>query len=545
MPLQLSLNRFILAALVSSIPYLSAIGQAAVTVNVDPGKSLNILTNQLVGAWTNIGDGDLTDPKGMAMMKAAGITSITYPTGWDDIADIYHWSTNSLTPNAGTPDAVRKPSVQGKNDFASVARALGSVGINLVVHVNYGSNMDGSGGGEPKEAAAWVAYANGSPTDTKEIGKDSKGTDWKTVGYWAGMRASQPVNTDDGYNFLRVNHPESFHVTLWQVGENISENGFYGSDHAGSLDLHAPYPASQKDNGKRKKLPQLSPRAYGEQFSAYAAAMKAVDPTIQVGATLTVPMSTIDDTTKRYASDWNDTVLKTACKDIDYVSFAYHPGGSSNDEQWKYLDDPSLLDSTTDLLPQVLKELIYEDKTNCPGGKIPHVALSQFSNPNSWPTVERPIVLALFESDMFAALAEAGISNANWFQLRDGGMFADGKPTAQYYGSQMTHIVALRPGDQYIAATSPRGLSVHATKRQDGYLGVLLINKDRHDAKTVKVNIVGSPNLASTAVRFDYSPAQQAAGTGPVKSAATIDGSSVTVTVPAYGIVDLLLPPKK
>jgi hypothetical protein len=72
--------------------------------------------------------------------------------------------------------------------------------------VNYGSNLAGTGGGEPAEAAAWVAYANGSPADQKVIGKDSTGYDWKTVGYWASLRASKPLEADDGQNFLRIAH---------------------------------------------------------------------------------------------------------------------------------------------------------------------------------------------------------------------------------------------------------------------------------------------------------------------------------------------------
>ena len=40
------------------------------------------------------------------------------------------------------------------------------VGANALITVNYGMNSLGTGGGEPKEAAAWVAYANGSQTRT-------------------------------------------------------------------------------------------------------------------------------------------------------------------------------------------------------------------------------------------------------------------------------------------------------------------------------------------------------------------------------------------
>jgi hypothetical protein len=54
--------------------------------------------------------------------------------------------------------------------FPAVVPAIDQLGTALVA-VNYGTNLDGSGGGEPAEAAAWVAYANGQPSSTQEIGK--------------------------------------------------------------------------------------------------------------------------------------------------------------------------------------------------------------------------------------------------------------------------------------------------------------------------------------------------------------------------------------
>jgi hypothetical protein len=537
------LNRFIPAALaLATLTFVSAKAQSVINVNVDPGKPLNILTNTLVGAWGNLGDGDLTSTDGLKLMKLGGISAVTYPTGYGDVADLYHWSTNKLTPNVGPADDRQNPYIQGKNDFASVALALSKYGITPVIHVNYGTNAAGNGGGEPAEAAAWVAYANAEPTNGLVLGKDSSGFDWQTAGFWAKIRGEAPLPTDDGYNFLRIQHPEPFHIQLWQVGDDISENGYYGGDHAsGAVDLHAPYPPSKKEYGKRKKLQQLSPKTYADQLVAYSTAMKAVDQSILIGATLTLPVASLDDASGAYAPDWNPTILKDACKSIDFASYVWHPGNSSNDEQWKTMDDGILLGALTGTLPHILSESIAEDKANCPGGKLLHIAFSQLSQ-LSWPKIEHPNVLSVFVADTYATLGEVGVSNANWFQLRDGGLIDNGKPTPAYYGLQMAHLVAYRPGDQYVAASSASFLSVHATRRQEGVVGVMLINRDRKEEKKVKVNIAGGQNLNPAGVQFDYGPAQ--VSTGPTKSTATLDGSSVTVTVPAYGIVDLLFKPK-
>jgi hypothetical protein len=517
----------------------SSVAQGNATVAIDASKAVNILTDQLMGAYTQMGDNDLLSDKGLSQMRAAGINTIAYPTGWEGLSGIYHWSSNKTTPKAGNAETPKAPYISPNNDFGRVAAAMAKSGLSVVVHVNYGSNAAGTGGGEPKEAAAWVAYANGDPNDTKVIGKDSMGVDWQTVGFWAGMRAAEPQGLDDGYNFLRIHHPQPLHVTLWQIGEDVPDGGFYGANHALSVDMHAPYPAAAKDNDKRKKLKELSSKFYADRLIEFAAAMKAVDPTVKIGASLTVP--TVDT----FAPDWNPTVLKGACKDIDFVAYEWQPGNALGPD-YKAMDDASVLSASHQLLPQIIAETIYEDKASCPAGKIPRVIFSQIS-PVRWPKVEHPMVNALFAADMFASMAEAGMANASWFQLREGGLIdKDGKPTPAYYGLQMLHIVAFKPGDSFVAVTAaPSSLLVHATRRQDGILGVVLMNKSMETAQQVTVNVGGGVELSGTGVQFDYVTAQLSTGAGPARSAVKTEARSVVVTVPPYGIVDLLMPLKK
>ena len=128
-----------------------------------------------MGVHSLVSDSHLTDSDTIRMLHAAGITTLRYPGG--RIADTFHWSTYKPSnwqgldhPNVGYAPA---------SDLGSFLRFMEQVGT-AVFTVNYGSNLLGSGGGEPAEAAAWVAYTNGSPTDTKSIGKDSVGNDWQT-----------------------------------------------------------------------------------------------------------------------------------------------------------------------------------------------------------------------------------------------------------------------------------------------------------------------------------------------------------------------------
>ena len=518
---------------------VTSLGQSTVAVTVDARKPLNVLTDQLVGAYTQMGDGDLLSDKSLGLMRSAGVNAITYPSGFDSVSQLYHWSVQRNTPKAGNSDALRNPNVNPANDFGHVAAALGHNAMSAVVHVNYGSNIAGTGGGEPKEAAAWVAYANGNPTDERVIGTDSGGQDWKTVGYWATLRASSPLAADDGYNFLRIGRELGLHLTLWQIGEDVPENGYYGGDHKGTFDLHAPYPASSKDNDKRRKLKELSPKFYADRLTEYAAAMKAIDPNIKIGASLTTP--TIDT----WASDWNDQVLKESCKDIDFVAFGWHPGGTLPPD-WKMLDDASVMHSTYELWPKVVAETLYEYKNDCPAGRVPRLVLSEVS-PIAWPKVGDPMVKALYAADIYATLGESGIANASWFQLREDGLLdKTGKPNPAYYGAQMIHIVAYRPGDAYVSVKgASSSLAVHATRRQDGIVGVMLINEDPKQAVHVNLNVAGGATLAAAGVRFDYGPAQQAQSAGPARSTLAIDGLALSINVPANAIVDLWLPIKK
>ena len=155
-----------------------------IKVIVDADKPRGVLMPWTLGVESLVSDAHLTDPDVLALLRAAGITTLRYPGG--RIADTFHWSTYSPSnwqgldhPNVGYAPAA---------NLGSFLRFMEQVGTGVFT-INYGSNLQGTGGGEPAEAAAWVAYVNGNPSDTKSIGRDSVGNDWQTVGYWASLRS--------------------------------------------------------------------------------------------------------------------------------------------------------------------------------------------------------------------------------------------------------------------------------------------------------------------------------------------------------------------
>jgi hypothetical protein len=186
-------------------------------------------------------------------------------------------------------------------------------GGQAVITVDYGSALKLSGttpvapdfGGQPQEAAAWVAYANADPSiygtaNDVTLGVDQQGNNWRTAGYWAKLRASTPAQyqtwaTADGvYNaqnsFLAINRAAGAGIKYWEIGNETFGTGYYdnsGSPSNGySTDYHVPYPYTST---ARIGNANLSPAHYGQQVVQYSQLMKQVDPTIKIGAVLSTP----------------------------------------------------------------------------------------------------------------------------------------------------------------------------------------------------------------------------------------------------------------
>ncbi|MDP9051146.1 MAG: hypothetical protein M3O31_10590 [Acidobacteriota bacterium] len=501
---------------------------AKVTVNL--AKELNILTSTSVGVPAIMSDGNTFNLATASYLKVAGISTVRFP-GNHTAADLYHWSTNTASKYKGFDPIYLAP---GSN-FGTIATVADKMGTAFVV-VNYGSNEQSTGGGEPAEAAAWVAYANGDPSDSKAIGKDSTGHDWQTVGYWASIRAQAPLAADDGMNFLRIGHTSPIKIKLWQVGDEVYRNGYYGGDHTGEPDLHGPAPNAVKDFAKLRKDANLSPAFYGAKLTEFAAAMKAVDPTIQIGAALATPPDMMS-----WASDWNTSVLKKACKDLDFVSLEWTTGGTLPPD-YKTLNEEDLLNSARGQLNGILSGVLYDYKTSCPAGHIPRIAFAPAAA-ISWAKVERPISIGLWAADTYALLVESGSVNVSWSDMYSDAMMSNDRKKfgAVYSSLQMFHIIAHAPGDILVdAASNTPKLAVHATKRRDGFTAIMLINKDPQNAITAKVSIAGGP-VGAKGKRFDYGITQQKAGLPTVPSEIKDLGAEFTVTVPPYSITDVLI----
>ncbi|MFE6993518.1 cellulose binding domain-containing protein, partial [Streptomyces pharetrae] len=353
------------------------------------------------------------------------------------------------------------------------------------------------GSGTPEEAAGWVRYAN--------VTKD-------------------------------------YDAKYWEIGNEIYGNGHYGS-------------GWEHDEHEDK-----SPREYARQVRAYAAAMKAVDPTIKIGAVLTTPGHWPDGVVAEGdAGDWNHTVLSQVTDVIDFVSVHWYAGGS----------DTSAQDAMTRLtrLPGELRE-VRNQIDRYAGADSPRIgiALTEINtNTGGARLTARPN--GLFAADAFMTALENGVFNVDWWNTHNGtgqiatvdgetdygdmGMLSSGgctgdvcepapnTPFHPYYGMKMTSELGTAGDTMVAAASSAQDVSAHAVHRRDGRLSVLLINKNPDAACTVDLEYAGFvPSAAAPEV------SRYARGDSDITEVAAGETAASQVTVPPYAMLTVTLTPR-
>jgi len=422
------------------------------------------------GMNTAVFDNDLIDSHLPGLLSADGITALRFPGG--TYSDGYHWANNSSTP--GFPLYIN-----ANDTFQNwINTVVLPSGAHPIIICDYGSNEDGTGGGDPKEAAAWVKYAN-------------------------------------------VTH--NYSIAYWEIGNEQNGNGYYGKYYSTQWepDLHY-LPAT---GTARTGQDALSPAAYGRNTLAYISAMKAVDPHIKIGVNFIEP-GTFPDTA---SPSYNQQVLSNCGSKIDFVIIHWYPGDNSKATPLaKTSTIPSLVAAARSEINEYcgsnaahIRILITE--TN---GLVGHqMDCSLFASDDYLSWFEQGI-----QSVDWWNLHQAYLSS-NFSGV------ANNTPDAQYWGIKMASLTA-RPGDSLVPSSSNNSLlRVHATHRTDGSVGILLENEDPNNSDTVSVSISGV-SLSTSGARYDFGPSHfggnQYTTNGPTQSRISGLGNSFTVTVPAY-----------
>jgi cellulose binding protein with CBM2 domain/fibronectin type III domain protein len=440
---------------------------SAVTVSVNARAGLATVPATALGVNDAIWDTTLGTDAVADLLGSAGVKMIRYPGG--SYADIYHWETHTAPGGYVAPNT----------DFDTFMASARRTGAQPMIIANYGT-------GSAEEAAGWVRYAN------------------ITKGYQA---------------------------KYWTIGNENYGNGRYGS--AWEADDHT----------------DLSPTQYANEVVAYADAMKAVDPTIKVGAVLTTPANWPDGIVAAGDSaTWNQTVLSIAGPHIDFADVHWYPGGGSAAEaigKTQYLDD------TIYALRQQINKYGGADAAKI-GISLTelNVGVGQNTQPG-----------AIFLADAYASLIANGVFTVQWWNVHNGigtpstvagqtdyndfGLLSSGTctadnavcepplntPFAPYHALKLLSSF-LHPGDQMIRAGTDNPLvTAHASRRPNGDLAVLLINKDPDAAHDVALDYAGYTPSAAPPTVLTYGNGDAAAHAGSA------------TTLPAYSLTLLTLKP--
>ncbi|MBE3010936.1 cellulose binding domain-containing protein [Microbispora sp. NEAU-D428] len=344
------------------------------------------------------------------------------------------------------------------------------------------------GTGTPEEAAGWVRYAN----VTKKYG-----------------------------------------VKFWEVGNELYGNGHYGA--TWEADDH----------------PDKSPAAYARTTLEFARAMKAVDPTIKVGAVLTIPGSWPDGVVAAGDSaSWNHTVIPVVAPEIDFFTVHWYPGTSIPDTSG---DVVGLLAS-----PPGLAEMLAQVRADVAalGGRDVPLALTEVAS-----NIGRNTHAAgLFAADTYLTALENGVFTVDWFDTHnavekvgtiDGetdyqdigflslGQCADGvcepplnTPFPSYHGIEILHTAA-GPGDGLVRAASDQPkVAVHAVRQAGGDLAVVMINRDPATAYPVRLRYTGFTPSGRAPVTYAFTRG----ATGIVRAE---QGDAYARTLPPYSITTM------
>jgi hypothetical protein len=331
-----------------------------------------------------------------------------------------------------------------------------------------------------------------------------------------------------------ANITKGYGATWWTIGNENYGNGHYGA--AWEADDHA----------------DKSPKEYAANVVAYSAAMKAVDPTIKVGAVLTMPGNWPDGIVGTGdTGTWNQEVLTRAGSAIDFVDVHWYPGGGTPAEtltRTAHIQDAvHLLRGQIDQYAGTNADRIQISMTET------NVEVGRTTQPG-----------ALFLADVYSGLLAQGVFTVQWWNVHNGlgtvtevagetdygdyGLLSSGNcnaddtvcqpplntPFAPYHALSLVGDLA-RAGDRFVGTGSDNALvSAHAVRRANGDLAVLLVNKDPDAAHTVALNYQGFEPAAGapTVASFGNGDDRVRTGTGGSASVQTLAPYSVSpVTV--------------
>ena len=434
-------------AAVSELSPQLKLADAAITVQLDGAP---IVLNQYVlgtnlPAW--LASNRFEDGPFQARTVAAGVTLIRMPGGsW---SNYYDWLACERDGEGINETAVCYwPWAARPTDFLNFLHATDLEGM-------YTINLNGTA----KEAAALVAFFNGSVDNDTVIGVDVRGRDWGKVSDWAQLRS------DNG-------NPEPSGIQYWEIGNEI----YGGTPESGTDCAALGWEDVWTCNGTEYVNGIGSGTNRKEGYLEYRDAMRAVDPTILVGA-VGIP----------FQSEWNNwgnEVIAAAGDVMDF--YIIHHYGFFNPPA-SYAD--ALTEPQT-TWPAIMADVRAAFDQYADGREVP-IAITEYNlvsvqdqDNGQWMT---RMVNALYLADTVGQMMANGVQIAAQWNLANG-QAANGTDyglihadTYDRYPQYYVYTLWSRFGNTMLPVTNTlpadTTLSVYAGRIDEGTVSLLAINK--------------------------------------------------------------------
>lgn len=445
-------------------------------------------------AW--LGAARFEDPRFGELLVQAGIEMVRLPGGsW---ANGYDWLTCERGQGLATSDVCFWTWAARPSDFARFLERY-ELGAIWTVNLN----------GTAQEAAALVAFFNGSVGDARAIGVDVRGRDWGRVSDWARLRASRGM-------------PEPVRIEHWEIGnETYAGKAGRGTDCA-SIGWEDTWTCDGREYVEG--IGSGASRRAG--FNDFARAMRAVDPSIKVGAV------GLED--GESWGGWGAEVVRGAATTMDFLVLHHYA----------YFGRPASISSVLSVPRRVwpgieagLDELFASE---APGARRPELAVTEYNlfsveelDAGKWMS---SAVNALYTLETLGEMEAAGIGIASQWDFAHGeGSDAPGYGLIQAATLERSpHYYALlawsRLGREAVPVTTsfdPGTLRAFAGRR-DGVPTVLVLNKS---GRALEVDVSADRGLTSARAL--------------VIAASDLDAREVTVNGRADPAIDLSDAPER
>src|SRR5882724_7470048 len=490
---------------------------ALVHLAVNTTQSLRSVDSRWFGVNTALWDNNFDTAQTTSLLNEMGTRTLRGPGG--SLSDEYHWSTDKSLAN----------NFQWTTSFPKFVHILTNLGAQAFVTVNYGSSLGNTRGGQAKEAAAWVAYANGdaslygTPNDIA-LGTDEEGNNWRTVGYWARLRTlTTASNPDHQYDFLAIGRASPIGIKYWEIGNE--NHGTWETDY----NTNSPYRSHEG-------------WTYAMRASNYFQLMRTIDPTIKIGIVVSpgedsyqngyTAHSAVNPRTGQTHYGWTPLVLanlKTVGITPDFAVHHFYPEYTAQES------DPLLMQAylnwardAADLRQQIT------DYFGAAGANIELVCTENNANSGLQGKQSTSLVNALYYADSLGQLMKTEFNAFVWWDLRNGSDTGGSFDPALYgwrtigdlgmvdraavryppfFAAKLMHYFA-QPGDTILACSTDYNLvSAYASRHPSGSLSLLVLNKTITNSFNAQISLNGFMPDATPQLRAFGIPQDEAART--------------------------------